>query len=58
MRLLGYVFEAYDDIRKMKVAIKRTVKAGNIVSREYEVLTLLKGTPNVVQLVDFFYSMD
>ena len=42
----------------MKVAIKRTVKAGNIVSREYEVLTLLKGTPNVVQLVDFFYSMD
>jgi len=40
------------------VALKRTQKAGNVVSREYEVLSLLRGAPNVVQLVDFFYSVD
>ncbi len=42
----------------MKVAIKRTQKAGNVVSREYEVMTLLKDAPNVIQLVEFFYSLD
>jgi serine/threonine protein kinase len=40
------------------VALKRTQKIGNIVSREYEVLCLLKGAPNVVQLLDFFYTTD
>ena len=42
----------------MKVAVKRTQKAGNVVSREYEVMSLLKGETNVVQLVEFFYSLD
>ena len=55
---LGYVFEALDLNRDCKVALKRTQKAGNIVSREYEVLSLLKGAPNVVQLLDFFYTVD
>jgi len=54
----GYVFEAYDENRNMKVAVKRTQKAGNIVSREFEVMSLLKGAQNVVQLVEFFYSLD
>jgi hypothetical protein len=45
---LGYVFEAIDTNRNCKVALKRTQKAGNVVSREYEVLSLLKGAPNVV----------
>ena len=40
------------------MAVKRTQKAGNIVSREYEVMSLLKDAPNVVQMVDFFYSLD
>lgn len=31
---------------------------GNVVSREYEVLNLLLGVPNVIQMNDFFYSMD
>lgn len=31
---------------------------GNKVSREYEVLAALRGKPNVIQLVDFFYSTD
>jgi serine/threonine protein kinase len=39
------------------VALKRTQKAGNVVSREYEILSMLKGSPNVIQLVNFFYSM-
>ena len=42
----------------MKVAVKRTQKAGNVVSREYEVMSLLKGETNVVQLVEVFYSLD
>lgn len=46
--ILGYVFEAYDNTNKCKVALKRTQKAGNIVSREYEVLSKMKGKPNVV----------
>jgi len=54
----GYVFEALDVNRQQKVALKRTQKAGNIVSREYEVLSLLEGAPNIVQLVEFFYTVD
>lgn len=55
---VGYVFEAIDNHRKCKVALKRTQKAGNIISREYEILQALRGVPNVVQLLDFFYSVD
>ena len=39
------------------MALKRTQKAGNVVSREYEVLSMLRGCPNVIQMVNFFYSM-
>ena len=46
--MAGFVFEAFDNVRNMKVAIKRTNKAGNVVSREYEVMTLLRGEPNVI----------
>ena len=57
--IIGYVFMAEDrNNNNRKVALKRTQKAGNIVSREYEVLKLLEGAPNVVQLLDFFYSVD
>lgn len=44
----GYVFEAIDKNTGDTVALKRTMKVGNVVSREYEVLTLLKGATNVV----------
>lgn len=54
----GYVFEAYCENRKCKVALKRTQKAGNIISREFEILDMLRGKENVVQLLDFFYSLD
>mmetsp|Transcript_19754 Transcript_19754/g.17464 ORF Transcript_19754/g.17464 Transcript_19754/m.17464 type:complete len:310 (+) Transcript_19754:26-955(+) len=52
----GYVFEAYDRNRKTKVALKRTTKAGDYVSREYEILELLKGCPNCIQVLDIFYT--
>jgi len=54
----GYVFEAFDNNRGCKVALKRTQKAGNVISREFEILDMLRGKPNVVQLLDFFYSID
>jgi len=56
--ILGYVFEAINQNNNQRVALKRTQKVGNIVSREYEVLNKLKGVPNVVQMLDFFYSTD
>jgi serine/threonine protein kinase len=52
------VFEAFDNNRQCKVALKRTQKAGNIISREFEILDMLRGKENVVQLLDFFYSID
>ena len=54
----GYVFEAIDQTSGKKVALKRTQKVGNKVSREFEVLSLVKGCSNVVQMLDFFYSVD
>jgi serine/threonine protein kinase len=40
------------------VAIKRQQKVGNKSFKEFEVLSARKGKPNVIQLVDFFYSID
>ena len=47
---------AFDINRGSKVAIKRTLKLGNVISREYKVMTMLEGAPNVVQILDFFYT--
>lgn len=54
----GYVFQCFDQNRNCMVALKRTQKAGTVISREYEILEMLKGATNVVQLLDFFYSKD
>jgi serine/threonine protein kinase len=53
---LGYVFEAYDKTSKKIVAVKRTTKAGEYVSREFEVLDRLKDCKNVVRMLDIYYS--
>ena len=55
---IGFVFEAIDKNRGNKVAIKRTLKVGNVISREYVVMSMLEGAPNVIQIVDFFYTID
>jgi len=53
---LGYVFEAYDRQHKQTVAVKRTTKAGEYVSREFEVLDKLRECKNVIRLLDIYYS--
>jgi hypothetical protein len=45
---VGYVFEAEDPNTGERVAIKRTSKSGEYVSREFEVLDRLKGCKHVV----------
>ena len=52
----GYVFEAIDQESNTTVAVKRTQKAGEFVSREYEVLNRLKGCKNVVKMLEIYYS--
>lgn len=52
----GYVFEAIDLESNTTVAVKRTQKAGEFVSREYEVLNRLKGCKNVVKMLEIYYS--
>lgn len=54
----GYVIEAYDKVHDARVAIKRTHKVGNKVSREYEVLSKIKDCEYVVKLLDTFYSVN
>lgn len=54
----GYVFQAEDLSTQKKVAIKRIVKVGPYVSREFEVLSLLKGAKHCMQLENFFYTRD
>lgn len=44
----GYVFEALDKSTNTIVAVKRTTKAGEYVSREFEVLDKLRHCRNVV----------
>ena len=53
---LGYVFEAIDPNTGESVAIKRTSKSGEYVSREFEVLDKLRDCENVVQLLNIYYS--
>ena len=53
---IGYVFEAFDRTHKQTVAVKRTTKAGEYVSREFEVLDRLRECKNVIKLLDIYYS--
>jgi chloramphenicol O-acetyltransferase len=48
---LGYVFEAYDNKHKRKVALKRIEKVGNSLSREYEILFDIKNCDHVVKIL-------
>ena len=52
----GFVFEAYDNESGKTVAVKRTQKAGEYISREYEVLNRLKNCKNVVKMLEIYYS--
>ena len=52
----GYVIEAYDRNKDIRVAIKRTHKIGGKLSREYEILSELKDCKYIVKLLDVFYT--
>ncbi|MCQ2821524.1 MAG: protein kinase [archaeon] len=54
----GYVLEAYDQVHDRRVAIKRTHKVGNKISREYEILSQINECEFVVKMLDSFYSVD
>lgn len=52
----GYVIEAYDRNKDIRVAIKRTHKVGTKLSKEYEILSELKECDYIVKLLDVFYT--
>ena len=52
----GYVVEAYDRTKDIRVAIKRTHKVGTKLSREFDILSQLKNCRYVVRLLDVFYT--
>ena len=54
---IGYVFEAYDLEKDRKLAIKRVRKAERKVSREYQILQMIKGNKRCVELLDIFYTI-
>jgi serine/threonine protein kinase len=54
----GYVIEAYDRTNDRRVAIKRTHKVGNKLSREYQILTELRDCEQCVQMLDTFYTIN
>jgi serine/threonine protein kinase len=43
-------------VSQRKVAIKRTTKAGEYVSREFEVLERLRDCENCIKMLDIYYS--
>lgn len=44
----GYVFEAVEKGSRRTLAVKRTTKAGEFVSREFEVLEKLRGNKHCI----------
>lgn len=52
----GSVFRATEISTNKQIAIKRTIKRGSIISREYKILKLAGGHENIVKLLDIFYT--
>ena len=53
----GIVYKGYDHINDRLVAIKRTRKETEKISREFKILDMLKDSNYVVKLFDIFYSI-
>jgi len=53
----GTVFKAIDLNTLEIVAVKRTLKSGCLVSREYQILQTISGNKHCVQLLDIFYTV-
>lgn len=56
--IYGHVLSAYDIKRECKVAIKRSVKKGNILSREIKINRILLNSLYVPKLYDVFYTVN
>ena len=54
----GYVVEAYQKSTDSKVAIKRSHKVEDKVSREHEIVTAIKTFDECVSHLNTFYSLD
>ena len=52
----GYVVESFERRNSTKLALKRTRKAGPILSRELEILVLINKCKYAVRLLDMYYS--
>ena len=54
----GYVFKVEDRRRGTIVAIKRSIKTSQLISREYKMLQKVRGSPYCVGLLDIFYTVN
>ena len=54
----GNVYKVYDANLCKHVAIKRTIKNGCIVSREYKILQEVKNCEFCIKLLDIFYTIN
>jgi serine/threonine protein kinase len=54
----GNVYKAYDTISCQNVAIKRTIKKGCIVSREFKILLEVKECEYCIKILDIFYTIN
>ena len=54
----GYVIKAYSIDKDELVAIKRTKKVGNKISREYGLLMELQNCDNIIKVHDIFYTIN
>lgn len=56
--VFGNIIEAYDAIKDIRVAIKRTHKATRNLGREYQIWKKLNNCKYIVHLIDIFYSVN
>lgn len=56
--VFGHVFKAIDQNTKEEVAVKRIVKNGTKISREYVMYKMLEKSRHVLRLKDFFYTVN
>lgn len=54
----GYVVEAYDKRSNRRVAIKKSHKVGNKLSREFTILESLRNCSNIIEMINFYYSVN
>ena len=54
----GTVFKAYDSQRDKQVAVKRSIKIGQSISREYKILKEISGSEYCINLLDIFYTVN